>query len=378
MTAQQRIYLDYNGTTPVAPEVADAMWPHLTQQYGNPSSTTPEGRAARAALETAREQVAELIGAHADEIIFTSGGTESNNLAIRGAASHAKHAVAITSQIEHPATEEAMNYLEHQADWTVHRLPVDTSAKIDLAGFPSGPTGLGSLILAHNEVGTIQPMRAFSDAIHDAGGVVHADAAQAVGKVPLSVDALGVDLLSIAGHKLYAPKGIGALFIRRGIAIDPVLRGAGQERGIRPGTENVASAVGLGVAAQLANRLLQSEHERQLKLREQLWQRLDSRVDGLRRISPSEDCLPNTLMMAAPGRIGSDILDHAEHVSASTGSACHAGSVTPSAALLAMGVELDVAGGALRLSLGRFTSEDDIASATDDLVNQLTSSSSFQ
>ncbi|MHB1010935.1 MAG: cysteine desulfurase family protein [Propionibacteriaceae bacterium] len=362
------IYLDHNGTTPVASEVAEAMWPYLTEHFGNPSSTTVLGRRARAAVEEARERVAALIGAQPDEITFTSGGTESNNLAIRGTAALAVHRVAVTSSVEHPATIEPLRGLEADG-WRVHRLPVDSEGRIFADQMPEGPIGLGTVILAQNETGTIQPVAEVAERIHAAGGVMHADAAQAVGKIVVTVDELGVDLLSIAGHKLYAPKGVGALYHRRGVAIRPLLVGAGQERGLRPGTENVASIVGLGRAAQLAGDLLSTEPGREATLREELWERLAADIHGLRRVSPTTGCLPNTLMVALPDRLGADLLDAAPAIAASTGSACHSGVHTPSANLLAMGVEPDLALGALRLTLGRATQLDDIRRAAQAIIN---------
>lgn len=362
------VYLDHNGTTPVATEVAEAMWPFLTEHFGNPSSTGPQGRRARTAVEDARERVAALISAEPDEVIFTSGGTESNNLAIRGAvAAVAGERVLVTSVVEHPATVEPVALLERDG-WRVHRLVVDDAGRVDASAVPAGPIGLGTLILAQNEVGTIEPAAEVAGRVRAAGGVMHADAAQAVGKVPVDVDDLGIDLLSIAGHKLYAPKGVGALYRRRGTALAPLLVGAGQERGQRPGTENVASIVGLGRAAELAIAMLRTEPERQRGLREALWSRLSAGIPGLVRVSPAEDSLPNTLMVAVPGRIGTDLLDGIDSFAASTGSACHAGLHTPSATLLAMGIDADLALGALRLSLGRSTTNADITLVADALI----------
>lgn len=361
------IYLDHNGTTPVAPSVAEAMWPYLTERFGNPSSTTALGRVARQGVDIAREQVAALIGACPDEITFTSGGTEANNLAIRGTARVAADHVAVTSAVEHPATAQPLARLE-AVGWRVHRLGVDTEGRVDAGTVPEGPIGLGTLILAQNEVGTLQPVAQFAQRVHRAGAVMHADAAQAVGKIPVEVDALGVDLLSIAGHKLYAPKGVGALYVRRGTAIEPVLVGAGQEGGLRPGTENVASIVGLGAAAALAMDFLATEPARQQDLRELLWKELSRAIPGLVRISPLDGCLPNTLMVAVPHRMGYEILDGVGAVAASTGSACHAGVHAPASTLLAMGIEPDLALGAVRLSVGRATTEDDIHTAVQVLT----------
>ncbi|MGV8910441.1 MAG: cysteine desulfurase family protein [Propionicimonas sp.] len=360
--ADDPIYLDHNGTTPVAPQVAEAMWPYLTEHFGNPSSSTPYGRLARDAVEQAREQVATLIGAHPDEITFTSGGTESNNLAIRGTTAALDHRVALTSAVEHPATVQPLALLEADG-WRVRRLPVDRDGRVAADTVPAGPIGLGTLILAQNETGTIQPVAEIAERVHAGGGVMHTDGAQAVGKIPVSVNDLGVDLLSIAGHKLYAPKGVGALYIRRGTTIRPLLVGAGQEHGRRPGTENVASIVGLGKAAQLALDLLDTEPERQQTLREALWRQLAEGIPGLVRVSPAEGCLPNTLMVALPDRLGANLLDTTPAIAASTGSACHSGVHTPAATLVAMGIQPNLALGALRLTLGRATTHDQIHSA---------------
>lgn len=366
----ETVYLDHNGTTPIAPEVANAMWPYLTKRFGNPSSATPQGRIAKGAVDEAREQVAALIGAHPDEITFTSGGTESNNLAICGTARRATHHVAVTSVVEHPATVQPLACLESEG-WRIERIGVDDDGRINPETIPSGPLGLGTLILAQNETGTIQPVARFAERVHAARGLVHTDGAQAVGKIPVNVEDLGVDLLSVAGHKLYGPKGVGALYVRQGTPIAPVLVGAGQERGLRPGTENVASIVGLGAAAALAAELLAIEPVRQQELREQLWKGLSTVIPDLVRVSPEEGCLPNTLMVAVPGRIGSDILDAADSVAASTGSACHSGVHTPAQTLLEMGIEPDTALGALRLSLGRSTTEEDIRTVIDALTSVL-------
>lgn len=361
------VYLDHNATTPVAREVAEAMWPFLVTHFGNPSSEHPYGRRARAAVEVAREQVAALIGAHPDEVVFTSGGTESNNLAIRGAAGLATHRVAVTTAVEHPATTGPLALLAAD-DWAVRVLPVDEAGRADRQAVPAGPVGLATVILAQNEVGTIQPVAGIAERVHRAGGIIHTDAAQAIGKIPVGVDDLGVDLLSVAGHKMYAPKGVGALYVRAGTPLAPVLVGAGQEHGRRPGTENVASIVGLGAAAELAAALLAGEPARQASLREQLWEGLVAAIPGLRRLSPADACLPNTLTIGVPGELGADVLDRAPQLAASTGSACHAGTHTPSATLLAMGIEHGTALGAIRLTVGRGTTEADIESAVQSLA----------
>ncbi|MGO1165965.1 MAG: cysteine desulfurase family protein [Janibacter sp.] len=361
------IHLDHNATTPVAPEVANAMWPYLMDHFGNPSSTTPAGVRARAAVDHAREQVAALVGARPDEIVFTSGGTEANNLAIRGVAAVAGCHTALTSTVEHPATQAPMAHLRDQG-WRAHELPVDAECRVLLDEIPTVPIGLGSLILAHNETGALQPVADFAERVRAAGGVVHVDAAQAVGKIAVSVESLGVDLLSVAGHKLYAPKGVGALFVRRGTTLAPVLRGAGQEGCLRPGTENVPGIVALGAAAELAAGQLDEEATRVAALRDLLWDKLAHALPDLVRVSPADACLPNTLMVAVPGRLGADVLEAVPEVAASTGSACHSGVHSPSSALLAMGVEHDTALGSLRLTLGRSTHREDVERAADALA----------
>jgi len=361
------IYLDHNATTPIALEVSQAMWPYISEHFGNPSSTHRYGRVAKAAVDLAREQVAALIGAQPDEIVFTSGGTEANNLAIRGTASVATERVAITTAVEHPATTAPLALLG-AVGWAIHQLPVDADGRASAAELPAGSVGLGSVILAQNEVGTIQPVRAIAHAVHRAGGIMHADAAQAVGKIPVAVDELSVDLLSIAGHKLYAPKGVGALYVRRGTPLSPLIVGASQEDGRRPGTENVPGIVALGAACELAAGRLGSEPARQAALREVLWSSLSSLIPGLVRLSPVSDVLPNTLAVAVPGQIGADILEAAPGVAASTGSACHAGLHTPAPTLLAMGVTPEIAIGAIRLSLGHSTTTQDTRDAASSLA----------
>ncbi len=364
--SKRPIYLDHNATTPVADEVNEAMWPYLTTNFGNPSSDHPYGRAAKASIEAAREQVAALVGAHPDEIVFTSGGTESNNLAIRGSAAAigAGRMHVVTSAVEHPATTEPTRLLT-AAGWEVTTLAVDGAGRIDpdACSADCSRVGLGTLILAQNEVGTIQPIKELAESLHARGAVVHTDAAQAMGKVPLDVDDLGVDLLSIAGHKCYAPKGIGALYIRRGTLIDPVVVGAGQEHGIRPGTENVAGAVGLGAACALAAASLVAEAERIGDLRDQLWYELEAMIPGIVRLGDSAHALPNTLSMSVPGVRGLDVLAICPAIAASTGSACHTGEIEPSAVLVAMGVNAETAAGAIRLSLGRHTTSDHVTAS---------------
>ncbi len=363
------IYLDHNATTPVAPEVLDAMQPYLTKFFGNPSSDHALGREARRAVEEARGQVAALIGASPDEIAFTSGGTESNHLAISGAVpsvSTSRRRV-VTTSVEHPATTGACAMLEAQG-FTITRLPVTREGIVDAevtADAIGEDVALVTIMRAQNETGAIMPVSEIATVARLHGALVHSDAAQAVGKIEINVDLLGVDLLSIAGHKLYAAKGVGALYIRSGTSIEPLALGGGQERGLRPGTENVAGIVGLGVAATLAGSRLASDSESIRLLREQLWSGLVERIPGLVRHTPMQSCLPNTLLLSFPEVLGKDVLARADGVLASTGSACHSGVDTPAATLLAMGVTPDVALGAVRLSLGRANTHAQIGAAIE-------------
>jgi cysteine desulfurase len=368
---QPLIYLDHNATTPVAPEVLDAMLPYLRDQYGNPSSDHPYGRRAAAAVDQARARVAALIGADPADIVFTSGGTESNNLAIRGtaAATAPGRRRIITTVLEHPATTAPCQHLETQG-WTITRLPSNPTGSIDVATAAAamGPdVALVTMMLAQNETGAILPVGDIAAHAHRAGAVVHTDAAQAIGKIDVDVTDLDVDLLSIAGHKCYAPKGVGALYQRPGTPLKPLLLGAGQEHGLRPGAENVAGIVGLGVACDLAGTYLAAETKRLACLRHTLWQLLNAAIPGLVRHTP-EVSLPNTLTVSFPDVIGREVLARAPGLAASTGSACHSGQDTPSATLLAMGVTPTTALGAVRLSLGRATTATDVSAAAAILV----------
>lgn len=364
--AEKTIYLDYNATTPLLPEVVDAMLPYLRDHFGNPSSSHALGRAARAAVETAREQVAALLACDADELVFTSGGTESNNLAIRGVTQglpDRRHVV--TSLIEHPAVAAPCAWLEGHG-WRLTRAGVDAHGRIrleDLVAAIDTQTALVTVMHANNETGVMQPVAAVADAAHAAGAVLHTDAAQSIGKVPVSVRELGVDLLSIVGHKLYAPQGVGALYIRRGVPLVPLLLGAGHERGLRPGTENVASIVGLGVACERARLDLEAEGARVRSLRDRLWRWLQDRVPGLALNGPTEQCLPNTLSVRFPGVSGNAVLAECPEVAASTGSACHAGGEEAPAVVVLMGVSPREALGTVRLTLGRGTTPDEIERA---------------
>ena len=365
------VYLDNNGTTPVDASVLEAMLPYLENEFGNPSSNTPLGKRAHDAIETARAQVAALIGAAPDEITFTSGGTESSNIAIRGAARLDRNRRAIvTTNIEHPATEACVAFLQTQGH-SVTRVPASADGLVDAVAVASaidGNTALVTVIHAQNEIGTIQPVAAIAAAARKRGALVHIDAAQSVGKIPIDVEALGVDLLSIAGHKLYAPKGIGVLYTRRGVTLPPLLLGAGQEHGRRPGTENVPYIVGLGEACRIAGSVLAREQPRLAGLTDKLLAALQRDIPDLVLTGHPTQRLPNTLNVLFPGVSGRTLLEMCPQVLASNGSACHADSEEPSAILTALGIARDQALGAVRLSLGRHTREDEIAIAAQALV----------
>jgi cysteine desulfurase len=370
MHADSPIYLDYNATTPMLPEVVEAMLPHLRGHCGNPSSSHVFGRRARAAVDDAREQVAALLGCAIDEIVFTSGGTEANNLALRGVTEAvAERRQVVTSIIEHPAISAPCNWLERRG-WRVSRLGVGRDGCVSveqLIDSVGAGTALVTIMHSNNETGVLQPISTIARAAHEAGALVHTDAAQSVGKIPVDIHELEVDLLSIAGHKLYAPKGVGALYMRRGTPIVPFMLGAGHERGLRPGTENVAGIVGLGAACEVARRSLGAVGARMLELRERLWGLLSEQVPGLILNGHVKERLPNTLNVCFPKVSGTALLAATPGVAASTGAACHDGHEAPSAVLLAMGVPPEEAIGAVRLTLGRSTTDEEIGRAADAL-----------
>jgi cysteine desulfurase NifS/selenium donor protein len=368
----QPIYLDYNATTPIAGEVAAAMRPFLEGCFGNPSSSHRYGIEARRAVERARRQVAELLGAEPDEIVFTSGGSEANNTAILGTVwtlkDRGRHIV--TSSIEHPAVTEVCRFLEGEG-WRITRLPVDATGRVDPADVEralSSETILVTVMHANNEVGTIQPIAEIARRAHARGVRVHTDAAQSVGKIPVRVDALGVDLLSIAGHKLYAPKGIGALYIRRGTALAKLIHGASHEQDRRAGTENVLEIVGLGAAAEIAARDLERNATHMRSMRDRLHQALATHVPGMHPNGHPDARLPNTLSVSFPGLEANTILDELDEVAASAGAACHADQITISHVLTAMGVPERTAMGTIRLSVGRETTAEEIDRAARRIV----------
>jgi cysteine desulfurase len=365
------IYLDHNATTPVAPEVVDAMLPLFREGFGNPSSSHVYGQRARRALDGARAQVAALLGCEVDEVLFTSGGTEANNLALRGATeARPERRHLLTSVVEHPATLEPCRELGRRG-WRLDVAGVGPDGRVlidEMIALLSDETGLVSLMHANNETGTLQPVREVAEAAKRRGALMHTDAAQSVGKLSVDVNELGVDLLTVAGHKVQAPKGIGALFVRRGTPLRPFLLGAGHERGLRPGTENVALAAGLGVACDLARRTLGERAEHMRALTDRLWGRLVESVPCVALNGYPAPRLPNTLSVRFPGVSGSALLAAAPEVAASTGSACHAGGERPSAVVLAMGVVPDEALGTVRLTVGPTTSEGEVDRAATALV----------
>lgn len=366
------IYLDYNATTPVAPEVAVAIRPWLEANFGNPSSSHVYGQQAHAAVAKARAEVAVLIGAQDAEIVFTGNATEANNLALLGvtrALPGKRH--IIVSAVEHPAVMQPALHLR-ELGWDITVVPVDEFGRVDTKAIAQRlrpDTALVSVMLANNEVGTIQPIAEIAALARANGSLMHTDAAQAAGKLPVNVDALGVDLLTLAFHKLYGPKGIGALYVRQGTPLKPILYGANQEHGLRPGTENVALIVGAGETARLTRERLPQITTHLHAMREQLWQRLSVDVPGLLLNGHPEHRLPNTLHVSFPGVSGRDLLAVAEaSVAASVGSACHSHGDAVSGVLAAMGCSVGRARGAVRLSVGRETTAEDIDRAAMDLI----------
>ena len=367
------VYLDYNATTPIDPRVADAIVPFLREHFGNPSSAHIYGRQAREAVERARDEVARLIGATAEEIVFTGCATEANNLAIQGVARALRGAKRhlITSAIEHPSVLQP--FLRLQADgWGLTILPVDRNGRVDPADVARAlraDTALVSVMHANNETGTIQPVAEIAAIARPHGVLVHTDTAQSIGKIAVNVDALGVDLLTLAGHKFYAPKGVGVLYVRRGIPMASVLVGAEQERGLRPGTENVPAIVGLGKAAELARQRLPEAQPRLRQLRDLLHGLLLGQIPGLVLNGHLTERLPNTLNVSFPDVDGRALLQHAsERVAASVGAACHGDGHEVSGVLAAMSVPPAQARGAVRLSVGLPLSNDDVQQAAHALI----------
>ncbi|HET8843398.1 MAG TPA: cysteine desulfurase family protein [Ktedonobacteraceae bacterium] len=375
------IYLDYNATTPVDPEVAEVMWPYLLQHFGNPSSTHSYGQQAHRGIVQARQQVADLLECSSEEILFTGGGSESDNLAIRGIAlannQRGKH--VITQVTEHPAVLNVCHALHRLHGFEITLLPVDRYGLIDLAELDRSlrdDTVLVTIMHANNETGTLQPLKEIAQIVHQRGSLLHSDGAQSVGKISVHPRELGVDLFTIAGHKLYAPKGIGALYVRRDLLnrLEPVIYGGGQEHGRRAGTESVAAIVGLGKACQLAAEQLLASQTRLRALRDNFQQMLEQALPGRVHLNghPAER-LPNTLNIRVDGISGEQTLANLSGLASSTGSACHEGLTEPSGVLTAMGLTSPQALSALRLTLGRWTDEAQIAEAARLLLQEISS-----
>jgi cysteine desulfurase len=378
------VYLDYNATTPVDPRVKAEMLPYLGEVFGNPSSGHRYAERPRQALARARGQVASLIGAREREIVFTASGSEADLLALRGMVLGAGsgRARVITQATEHPAILESCRALRRLHGVEVTVLPVDSEGWVDPRVLAvalnreerdqrsGSDLTLVSIMAANNETGAMQPVPELAALAHEHGALVHCDAAQALGKVPVDVAAWGVDLLTVVGHKMYAPKGAAALYVRDGLVLEPLIYGGGQERGLRAGTENTAFAVALGVAARLAEAdLADGGPSRQARLRDMLHEHLLAALPGRVHLNgPRTRRLPNTLNVSIEGVRGHELLAAAPGVAASTGSACHSGVHTPSPVLTAMGLDADRALAAVRLSLGRWTTDADIGSAAVDLV----------
>jgi len=382
----QRVYLDHSATTPVRKEVADLVLSYMTTNYGNPSSIHSFGREAKKALENAREQVAGLIGANADEIIFTSGGTEADNLAIIGAAfaNQKKGKHLITSAIEHHAVLDSFKYLEKQG-FEVTYIPVDEYGLVnpdDVIKAISKQTILISIMHVNNEVGTIQPIKEIAEMVKSKSQdiIIHTDAVQSAGKIPVDVNELKVDLLTASSHKIYGPKGVGCLYVRKGTRIEPRFFGGGQERKRRPGTENLPGIVGFGKAAELAKQELKQEMEKLSELRDML-------IDGILKTIPDVKVngdrkrrIPGNVNISVRYVEGEALLLSLDMkgIAASSGSACTSGSLDPSHVLLAMGIPHEVAHGSLRMTLGRDNTKEDIQYVLDtlpEIVNRLRSMS---
>lgn len=367
------IYLDHNATTPIEPAVTAALLPYLGDSFGNPSSEHSYGAEPRAALDLARRELAALLGAGNGHVIFTGSGSEADNLAIRGTvlAADAARPHVVTQVTEHPAVLRSCQALKRWHGVEVTYLPVDSFGLVDpgdLEAAITSRTVLVSIMAANNETGALQPLADLVPAAHDRGVIFHSDAAQILGKLPFDVDALGIDIVTVAGHKMYAPKGVGALFVRAGVQLEPLVYGGGQEYGVRAGTENVALAVGLGVAARLASEHLNDRHRIQ-KLRDTLQDELTAELPGRVHVNgPLALRLPNTLNLSIDGTTGADVLRNAPGIAASTGSACHSGDPEPSPVLTAMGLDRDRAFGAIRLSLGRSTTAEEIGAAIGQLA----------
>jgi len=372
------VYLDHSATTPIRPEVVEAMHPYFMDIYGNPSSIHAFGREARKALEDSREQVAAILGASPEEIVFTSGGTEATNLAIKGAVrAHGKPGSRIiTSSIEHHATLHTCRYLERNGFEVVY-LPVGRYGKVnpsDVEEAITERTVLISIMHANNEVGTIEPIEEIGDIARSRGVPFHADAVQSVGKIPVRVDKLKVDFLSLSGHKIYGPKGIGALYARRGVPFEPLFQGGHHESNRRPGTENVPAIVGLARAMELAEAEMSVVSRRERNLVAFLWDAIQTRIEEVHLNGHPFDRVPPILNVSFDFVDGESVILNLDlkGIAASTGSACTSGAVEPSHVLLAMGIPRSRAQGAVRFSLGRETTQEDLDYTVEVLVETVT------
>ena len=369
------IYLDHNATTPLSPEAEKRMLPYLREEFGNPSSGYLLGIRAKQGVERVREEVASLLGCQNHEVIFTSGGSESNNMVLKGLIDFKNPGKfhIITSAIEHPAIlNPALFLMELGVKITI--LPVDGLCRVDPGDIQKAilpETILISIMLANNETGTIEPVKEISKIAHDHGVSVHTDAAQAVGKLKVDVNELGVDFLTLAGHKLYGPKGVGALYIRNGREITPLIHGAGQEFGKRAGTENVILEAGLGAACRVVQNSIKTDIQVMEKLRDRLQQLLFDDIEGLALNGHPDKRLPNTLNVSVPGLEGKQILDGIPSVMASTGAACHEKTVKLSHVLSAMSVSPETGMGALRFTVGRMNTMDQIEEAAQLIIKQV-------
>ncbi len=369
---ERPIYLDYNATTPHDPEVVEAMRPFLEVEFGNPSSSHAYGERPRSAVARARAEVAALMNAPPERILFTSGGTESNNYALIGTAlarkGRGKH--IITSSVEHPAVANTCDYLE-RTGFTVTRVPVDQHGMVnpeDVEKAIRPETTLITVMHANNEIGTIEPIREIAAIAKANGALMHTDAAQSLGKIPVDVGELGVDLLTVAGHKLYAPKGVGALYVGPGVQLEPLMYGGGQEGGRRPGTENVLEIVGLGTACRVAARDLEANTERMRRTRDRLHEQLSVACE-VRLNGHPQRRLPNTLNLSFRGITSNDLIAAiGERVAVSAGSACHADTVTLSPVIEAIGTPLEWGRGTIRFSTGKVTTDEEIDQAAEAVI----------
>ena len=376
MTPRPPIYLDYHATTPVDPRVFEAMRPYFTEHFGNAASRSHAfGWRAESAVTAAREAVARLVGANPREIVFTSGATEADNLAVLGAARarRAPGAHVITSAIEHRAVLDPCRRLEAEGFSVTYLTPdahgLTNAAAVAAALKPA--TVLVSVMAANNEIGTLNPVGEIARVCKEKGIVFHTDAVQALGKIPLDVHALGLDLASFSAHKLCGPKGVGALFVRAvnpRVRLDPVLFGGGHERGFRPGTLDVPGIVGFGAAADLASAEGEAESRRVASLRDRLWERLSSRVEGLTRNGHPSLTLPGNLNVTIPGAPADAIMVEARDVAVSSGSACTSAEAAPSHVLLGLGLSRADAEASIRFGLGRFTMEEEVDRAADEIA----------